>query len=92
VNTFVGIDLGTTYSAVAYIDNDGKPQIIPDEAGNHLTPSVVSFEENRILVGDEAKEQQALGKREAVSFFKRSMGDPNFVLSFHGQSYTPIDL
>ncbi len=92
MNTFVGIDLGTTYSAVAYIDNDGKPQIIPDEAGNHLTPSVVSFEENRILVGDEAKEQQALGKREAVSFFKRSMGDPNFVLSFHGQSYTPIDL
>jgi molecular chaperone DnaK len=92
VNTFVGIDLGTTYSAVAYIDNDGKPQIIPDEAGNHLTPSVVSFEENRILVGDEAKEQQALGKREAVSFFKRSMGDPNFVLSFHGQSYTPVDL
>ncbi len=92
MNTFVGIDLGTTYSAVAYIDNDGKPQIIPDEAGNHLTPSVVSFEENRVLVGDEAKEQQALGKREAVSFFKRSMGDPNYVLSFYGQNYTPVDL
>lgn len=92
MDNFVGIDLGTTYSVVAYIDSDGKPQVIPSEEGRALVPSVVSFEGDTILVGDEAKERQALGKMEVASFFKRSMGDPNFVLSFYGHDYTPIDL
>jgi len=92
VNNFIGIDLGTTYSVVACIDSDGKPQVIPNEEGHTLTPSVVSFEGAKILVGDQAKEQQALGKMEVASFFKRSMGDSNFVLSFYERDYTPIDL
>ncbi len=92
MNNFIGIDLGTTYSVVAYIDGDGKPQVIPNEEGRALTPSVVSFEGATTLVGAEAKEQQALGKMEVASFFKRSMGDPNFVLSFYGHDYTPTDL
>ena len=92
MNNFVGIDLGTTYSVVAYIDSDGRPQVIPNEEGRALVPSVVAFEGDTSLVGDEAKEQQALGKMEVASFFKRSMGDPNFVLSFYGHDYTPIDL
>ena len=39
----VGIDLGTTFSAAAYIDADGRPQIIPNRDGHHNTPSVVMF-------------------------------------------------
>jgi molecular chaperone DnaK len=92
MNNFIGIDLGTTYSVVAYIDRDGKPQVLPNEDGHALTPSVVSFEGVTVLVGSEAKEQQALGKMEVASFFKRSMGDPNFLLSFYGHDYTPVDL
>ena len=41
----IGIDLGTTYSAAAYIDQNGQPQIIPNREGENTTPSVVMFED-----------------------------------------------
>ncbi len=89
---FVGIDLGTTYSAAAYINADGKPEIIPGERGRAITPSVIYFGAEGSIVGDEAKEYQAAGVKEVVSFFKRSMGDSQFLLSFYGRDYTPVDL
>ena len=52
----VGIDLGTTYSAVG-IWQKGEVQIIPNEMGNRITPSVVAFTETERLVGDGAKNQ-----------------------------------
>ncbi len=92
MNTFVGIDLGTTYSAVAYINAHGKPEVIRDEEGNATTPSVVYLGGDTPLVGYAAKEQQALGKEEVASFFKRNMDDTHFLLSYHGRTYTPVDL
>jgi len=92
LNTFVGIDLGTTYSAVAYINAHGKPEVIRDEEGNATTPSVVYLGGDTPLVGYAAKEQQALGKEEVASFFKRNMDDTHFLLSYHGRTYTPVDL
>lgn len=92
LNTFVGIDLGTTYSAVAYINTDGQPEVIPNECGHAITPSVVYLGEAGPIVGDEAKEFQALGKQEVASFFKRNMDDAHFLLTFHDRSYTPVDL
>jgi len=92
VGKFVGIDLGTTYSAAAYINADGKPEIIPGERGRAITPSVIYFGAEGSIVGDEAKEYQAAGVKEVVSFFKRSMGDSQFLLSFYGRDYTPVDL
>ncbi len=89
---FVGIDLGTTYSVVAYINADGKPEVIKNEHGHALTPSVVYLGRGAPIVGDEAKERQANGEFEVASFFKRSMGDVNFLLTFHGHDYTPTDL
>jgi molecular chaperone DnaK len=89
---FIGIDLGTTYSVVAYINADGKPEVIPNEHGKSVTPSVVYFDGETAIVGDEAKEQQDLGRLEVASFFKRSMGDAQFLLSFHGRNYSPVDL
>lgn len=90
----VGIDLGTTFSAVARIDPDtGKPQIIPNGLGMSTTPSVLCFLENgEILYGEEAKEMQAMGDENTASFFKRSMGMKNFALNFHGTEYSPVDL
>lgn len=92
MSRFVGIDLGTTYSVVAFINANGKPEVIPNENGQPITPSVVYFGTGTPIVGDEAKEHQETGATEVASFFKRSMGDSQFLLSFNGYDYTPIDL
>ncbi len=50
----VGIDLGTTYSAVAYIDDTGRPVTLVNAEGDLVTPSVVLFEGDQAVVGKEA--------------------------------------
>ena len=92
MNISVGIDLGTTYSVIAYINAHGKPEIIPNEYGHATTPSVVYLGESNPVVGEDAKEHQAMGKQEVASFFKRNMDDAYFLLSFNGRNYTPVDL
>lgn len=70
----IGIDLGTTNSAVAYF-KDGGPVIIPNRLGKHLTPSVVSVDEDgQIFVGETAKERMNLYPEQSAHFFKRNMG------------------
>lgn len=82
----VGIDLGTTNSLIAYYDN-GEAKIIPNRLGEHLTPSVVSMDENQtIYIGKTAKERQIKYGNDTIDVFKRSMGtDKEFVL--HGKKY-----
>ncbi len=92
VGGVIGIDLGTTYSVVAHIASDGRPEVIPNEFGHATTPSVISFGGGAPVVGEDAKEQQAAGSEQVASFFKRDMGDPYFLLSFGGRDYTPADL
>lgn len=92
MSRFIGIDLGTTYSVVAYINANGVPEIIPNDFGKPITPSVVYLGEEETLVGDAAKEKQAAGAQEVASFFKRNMGNSGLILSFHGRDYTPTDL
>ena len=87
----IGIDLGTTNSAAAIVGKVGKPEIIPNRNGSNITPSVLYFGDE-ILIGEEAKEMQALGENNVASFFKRNMGDPNFILNFHDRDYSPTDL
>ncbi len=70
----IGIDLGTTNSLVAYFTEDG-PKIIPNRLGKHLTPSVVSIDENdQIYVGESAVERGLLYPDSTASVFKRDMG------------------
>lgn len=70
----IGIDLGTTNSLAAYFTEEG-PRIIPNRLGEHLTPSIVSVdEEGQIYVGETAKERLALYPDTAAAVFKRSMG------------------
>lgn len=88
----IGIDLGTTYSVVAYINPHGIAETIRNEANAVTTPSVIYFDETGPVVGTEAKEQQAFGEANVAAFFKRQMGDPNFYLTFHNKNYTPVDL
>jgi len=70
----IGIDLGTTNSLAAYFTEEG-PKIIPNRLGKHLTPSVVSIDENeQIYVGETAKERMLLYPNTSASVFKRDMG------------------
>ncbi|MBF0101184.1 MAG: Hsp70 family protein [Desulfobacterales bacterium] len=82
-----GIDLGTTYSSIAYVDEFGKPVIIPNMEGQTVTPSVVFFDGNDIVVGDVAKESAKLYPDEVVSFIKRSMGEPNYLYEHNSKTY-----
>ena len=77
----IGIDLGTTNSLVACFRN-GEAEIIPNRLGKHLTPSVVSVDENgTVYVGETAKERGFLHPLETAKVFKRSMGtDREYVL------------
>lgn len=90
----VGIDLGTTFSAVARINpQTGKPCVIKNSFGSTITPSVLCFESNgNILFGEDAKNMQAVGDTNAIAFFKRSMGKDFFSVDFFGKSYSATDL
>ena len=53
--TFIGIDLGTTYSAVGMIDETGRPKIVHNPDGVNITPSCVEINDGRIMVGEDAR-------------------------------------
>ncbi len=90
----VGIDLGTTYSAVAQYDkSSNKTAMIPNAYGKEITPSVICFlENNEILVGEEAKDMQANGAGITAAAFKRNMGDGSIAVTVDGKDYTSEDL
>jgi len=83
----VGIDLGTTNSVVATRNAFGRPEVIQDPQGSHLTPSVIYFGVDPPAVGHEAKEYAKLGDEQIASFFKPQMGNPEFRLEFGGRAY-----
>src|SRR5436305_1535358 len=72
----VGIDLGTTFSAVAHIDAYGKPQIIPNAESERITPSVILFDGSNVIVGTTAKNNAVAEPEKIVDFVKREMGKP----------------
>lgn len=88
--TTYGIDLGTTYSSVAYIDDHGEPSIVPNSLNSaSTTPSVVFFESaDNVVVGQTAKDTSVSEAESVVALVKRDMGlDRNW--EFHGKAYTP---
>ena len=88
----IGIDLGTTNSAIAYIDKHGKPVVIPNAEGSTITPSVICFKDGEVLIGDDAKELQALGTYSVAAFFKRQIGDSQFVFYANNKDHTASEL
>src|SRR5262249_1913067 len=70
----LGIDLGTTYSVVAHLDMHGRPTTIPNAHGELLTPSVVLFDPEGVIVGKEAVAAAAMEPDKVADCFKRDMG------------------
>src|SRR3954467_11670805 len=90
----VGIDLGTTFCAIAHIDPYGKPQIIPNVESERLTPSVVLFDDAAVIVGTLAKNNSVAEAEKIVDFVKREMGKPKeqFSRDFNGKVYSAEEL
>jgi len=89
----VGIDLGTTFSAVAYIDPKTKlPKIIPNSEGNKITPSVIQFIDGSPVFGSEAESAFSASEPGCVATFKRGMGKSEIYCTIDGVSYTAEDL
>jgi molecular chaperone DnaK len=85
-----GIDLGTTYSVVGFIDETGRPAVTRNSDGQDTTPSVVFFEsEDNIVIGRVAKESAGVYPDRVVSLIKREMGDREYHRTFFGKDYTP---
>jgi molecular chaperone DnaK len=85
-----GIDLGTTYSVVSYIDETGRPAISRNSDSQDTTPSVVYFESaDNIVVGRVAKETAGVFPDQVVSLIKRDMGDKEWRREFFGKEYSP---
>jgi molecular chaperone DnaK len=88
----LGIDLGTTYSVMAVVDETGKPVVLPNKEGQTTTPSVVYFGDKEPIVGEEAKDYQSFGSESIAAFFKRSMGEKFYRQVFNGRTYDTIEL
>ncbi len=89
----LGIDLGTTFSAMSYVNKFGKPEIITNAEGFATTPSVVHFyDEDACVVGEEAVKMVVIDPDNVCRFIKRQMGEDGFSLEFYGRQYTPQEI
>lgn len=86
----IGIDLGTTNSAVAVLEGS-QPKIITNPEGNRTTPSVVSFKNGETQVGEVAK-RQAITNPNTVRSIKRHMGEADYTVDIEGKKYTPQEI
>ena len=84
-NSPVGIDLGTTFSAVAHLDSDGRPWTILNSDGDLTTPSVVYFDTGGAIVGKEAVAAGEFEPERLAQFAKRDMGEAAFSKEIRGQ-------
>ncbi len=89
----LGIDLGTTFSAVSVVNRHGKAEIVPNAEGGRTTASVVHFyDEDGCVVGDEAIKMVVVDPDNCVRFIKRHMGEEDYRLELHDRVYTPQEI
>ncbi len=88
----VGIDLGTTYSCIAYLNEHGEPVSIPNAEGEISTPSVVMYDKGEVIVGTEALRNSIMNSAHVIQNAKRWMADPKKKWVVDGKTYTPTDI
>lgn len=89
-NKIIGIDLGTTNSAVAVMEGN-EPKIITNPEGGRTTPSVVSFKNGEVQVGETAK-RQAITNPNTITSIKSHMGEPGYTVDIDDKKYTPQEI
>ncbi len=88
----VGIDLGTTYSCISYLNPQGEPVTLPNAEGEFCTPSVVLFDGDEVVVGTEALRNSVSQPERVVENAKRFMGDANKFWMIDGRVYRPHEI
>ncbi|MBI1312949.1 Hsp70 family protein [bacterium] len=89
----VGIDLGTTYSCISYLNEHGEPVTLANQEGELSTPSVVLFDDSgEIVVGTEALRNAVVKPNRVIQNAKRYMGDPGKRWEIGGKVVTPLDV
>ncbi len=86
----VGIDLGTTNSVIAVLEG-GEPTVVANAEGNRTTPSIVSFKDGEVLVGEVAKRQAITNPDQTVRSIKRHMGT-DWSINIDGKDYTAQEI
>lgn len=95
MGTIAGIDLGTTFSALARLNGIGRPEIVPNSEAERITPSVVYFDDEEvgaIRVGLEALNCRQLNPDRTVRWIKRHMGDKTWKKTIDGKDWTPEEI
>lgn len=87
----IGIDLGTTYSVVSYLDTNGRAEIATNKEGSRITPSVVFIDDDAIVVGQIAKDEKDFTPEAVFDLVKRSMGE-KVTFDYNDKKYTPEQL
>ncbi len=86
----IGIDLGTTYSCVAYVDDMGMVKVCDNQEGEQTTPSVVFFDPNgsNAVVGSMARSEGAMNPENICERVKNYMGDPSYKFFANGTEFS----
>ncbi|NWO20232.1 Hsp70 family protein [Leptotrichia sp. oral taxon 223] len=87
-----GIDLGTTYSCIARVDDTARAEVIKNNDGDNITPSVVAFEGDNVIVGADAKAEAVLNPETTVMLVKTLMGKTDFAINYEGEDKTPEEI
>src|SRR6478609_2695359 len=88
----VGIDLGTTFSAIATLDEHGLPVTLPNLDGDLLTPSAVLIQDGSAIVGQAARDVSLEQPDQVALFVKRAMGQPKLPTPVSGREFRPETL
>src|SRR5437764_10499167 len=88
----VGIDLGTTFSAIATLDDHGQPVTLPNRDGEMLTPSAVFLDNHSAVVGQSALDVALEQPDKVASLIKRRMGHPKYDRLVSGREFRPETL
>ena len=89
----IGIDLGTTYSAIAAINPAGRPEIVPNTDGDRVTASAVFFQsDGTAVVGQSAVDVAGAYPDRVVRWVKRELGNPDWRVDVDDRSYSAVDI
>jgi len=88
-----GIDLGTTYSCISYVDESGRTVVLNNSEGSNVTPSVVNFASpSEVVVGQIAKETAVIEPGNTSSLVKTLMGKSDFAINYNGEDISPEEV